>query len=549
LPNYATIDKEDRVKFWRRVARCVRACDDCKYILQISHSGRQQDLGGVENFHRVRWSSTNRRDPVNGFRCRRMKPCEIKLTIRQFAEAAKRAQDAKVDGIELHSANGYLFTQFLSSAINNRKKNDYGGREPKDRARFLVEVIETIRKEVGIEFFLMVKLSVVEHYGDPLFLPFFHGKGNALEDSKEVARLAVEAGADAIHVSTGGTFPHPRNPAGRFPIEVAQRTYGTLLSNDDYSFYNYLSFRYQMLWPLACWRWEKNLEFIKGGIVQPELVEGLNLLDARRVKKALKDRFPDREVPVLCTGGFQHAARIVEAINDDGDLPAVDGVTMGRTLLANPDLPNVLKKGAAGPSKPCTYCNKCLLFVVDHPLGCYDESRFIDYDDMMSKLMEFYQGNKADTQGNKADTAVAAAPRPQPAPKRVGLNPHWPALFRVKAVWNWALCALFLVADGKIKQYLHVTTPTDPVYRTLFLSSAAVFGIGFWRVSNAMSSRREVIFLGILAQLCVFGLSALHLALGHIHPLQAIPGVVDLIFAGLFLYVYGGLLGVPRRAT
>jgi hypothetical protein len=357
----------------------------------------------------------------------------------------------------------------------------------------------------------------------------------------------VKAGADAIHVSTGGTFPHPRNPAGRFPIEVLRRTYGTLLSNDDYSFYNYLSFRYQMLWPLACWRWEKNLEFIKGGIVQPELVEGLNLLDARHVKQALKERFPGRNIPVLCTGGFQHAARILEAINeaiiDDKKLPAVDGVTMGRTLLANPDLPNRLQKGADGPCKPCTYCNKCWGFVIDHPLGCYDESRFDNYKHMMDTLMQFYQGDRS-------DTAVAAVSQPQPAPKRVGLHPFWwPVMFRVKAVWNWALCALFLVADGKIKQYLHAVTPTDPVYRDLFLSSAFVFGIGFWRVSNAMSYRRETIFLGILAQLFFFGLLALHLALGHIQPLQAIPGVVDLIFAGLFLYVYGGLLGVPRRAT
>jgi hypothetical protein len=298
-----------------------------------------------------------------------------------------------------------------------------------------------------------------------------------------------------------------------------------------------------MLWPLACWRWEKNLEFIKGGIIQPELVEGLNLFDARKVKQALKASFPDRNIPVLCTGGFQHAARILEAINDDGGLPAVDGVTMGRTLLANPDLPNRLQEGADGPCKPCTYCNKCWGFVVDHPLGCYDESRFIDYDDMMRNLMKFYQGNRA-------GTAVAAAPQPQPAPKRVGLHPYWwPVMFRVKAVWNWVLCALFLFADGKIKQYLHDVTPTDPVYRDLFLSSAAVFGIGFWRVSNAMSSRREIIFLGVLAQLCFFGLLAIHLALGHIQPLQAIPGAVDLIFAGLFLYVYGGLLGVPRRAT
>jgi hypothetical protein len=50
---------------------------------------------------------------------------------------------------------------------------------------------------------------------------------------------------------------------------------------------------------------------------------------------------------------------------------------MARPLLANPGLPNDLQAGWAGPQEPpCTYCNKCLLHVIEHPLGCYDESRF-----------------------------------------------------------------------------------------------------------------------------------------------------------------------------
>src|SRR5215813_8956771 len=48
LPNYATIDSDDRIPFWRRLGEHVHAYD-CKFILQLSHSGRQQDIGGVEN--------------------------------------------------------------------------------------------------------------------------------------------------------------------------------------------------------------------------------------------------------------------------------------------------------------------------------------------------------------------------------------------------------------------------------------------------------------------------------------------------------------------
>ena len=46
-------------------------------------------------------------------------------------------------------------------------------------------------------------------------------------------------------------------------------------------------------------------------------------------------------------------------------------------LVANPDLPLALQEGLNGPrQKACTYCNKCLLYVLEHPLGCYDQDRY-----------------------------------------------------------------------------------------------------------------------------------------------------------------------------
>ena len=73
--------------------------------------------------------------------------------------APRRA--AGLDGVELHGANGYLFTQFLSSAINDRH-DDYGG-SLQNRARFLLEVVGAIRKEVGADFHLQVKISATEY--------------------------------------------------------------------------------------------------------------------------------------------------------------------------------------------------------------------------------------------------------------------------------------------------------------------------------------------------------------------------------------------------
>ena len=59
-------------------------------------------------------------DPLHGFECDRMTIADIKEVVAAFAEGARRAREAGLDGVELHGANGYLITQFLSSAINDR---------------------------------------------------------------------------------------------------------------------------------------------------------------------------------------------------------------------------------------------------------------------------------------------------------------------------------------------------------------------------------------------------------------------------------------------
>jgi 2,4-dienoyl-CoA reductase (NADPH2) len=146
LPNYATIDRDDRIDFWHDVVEAVHA-ENCKYILQLSMSGRQQDLPGVENldpqappgsFYDRPLSSTDSRDSFHGLVGRAATRTEIKQLVQWFVDGAERARRAGVDGIELHSANGYLFTEFLSSAINDRT-DEYGG-SLNDRAKFLLEV-------------------------------------------------------------------------------------------------------------------------------------------------------------------------------------------------------------------------------------------------------------------------------------------------------------------------------------------------------------------------------------------------------------------------
>jgi 2,4-dienoyl-CoA reductase (NADPH2) len=210
IPNYATIDTDERIPFWRKVGEAVQA-HDCKYILQLSHGGRQRDIAGVE--YPLGLSSTDKKDPLHGFECQRMTLEDIRETVAAFAEGARRAREAGLDGVELHGANGYLITQFLSSAINDRK-DEYGG-PLENRARFVIEIVKAIRARVGADFHLQMKISATE-FNDAVLK--FEGSGNTVQESARVCRWLEEAGADSIPAS-----PQPRgqrSPAGSAGADV-----------------------------------------------------------------------------------------------------------------------------------------------------------------------------------------------------------------------------------------------------------------------------------------------------------------------------------------
>jgi 2,4-dienoyl-CoA reductase-like NADH-dependent reductase (Old Yellow Enzyme family) len=116
-----------------------------------------------------------------------------------FRRAALRTREAGFDAVQLHAAHGYLLSQFLSP-LCNRREDEYGGNSQK-RARFVSELIADIRKAVGPDFPILIKMN-----GDD----FVEG-GLEATDAAEMASLFEKAGLDAVEIS-GGLFGSDRIP-------------------------------------------------------------------------------------------------------------------------------------------------------------------------------------------------------------------------------------------------------------------------------------------------------------------------------------------------
>ncbi|MER5311607.1 alkene reductase [Streptomyces sp. NPDC002773] len=153
-PNIPAIHDDTHVAGWRRVTEAVREAGG-QMFLQLQHGGR---VGHPETtgHHPLAPSPVPLPDTIftpSGHRPavvpREMTEADIRATVADFAAAARRAVDAGFAGVEVHSANGYLLHQFLSSHTN-RRTDGYGG-EVAHRIRFTIEVVRAVAEEIGPE--------------------------------------------------------------------------------------------------------------------------------------------------------------------------------------------------------------------------------------------------------------------------------------------------------------------------------------------------------------------------------------------------------------
>lgn len=162
---------------------------DAVAIQQILHGGR---YGGIDLGYCVQPSDTPQ--TLVHFRPpRAMGKEEIQKAIAEHGIAAERVVKAGYDGVEVTSFLGYLMSCFLSP-FTNKRTDEYGGSVEK-RARFMVEIIEALRKAVGPEKLVIIRLNgteLMDEYG-----------GNTEEECMEIMKIAAGCGVDMISMVIG----------------------------------------------------------------------------------------------------------------------------------------------------------------------------------------------------------------------------------------------------------------------------------------------------------------------------------------------------------
>lgn len=158
-----------------------------RIAVQLNHAGASamESRTGVQPV-----SASNLPSKPGGAIPRPLAREEIYALVKKYGEAAKRAQTAGFDAVEIHAGHSYLLCQFLSPTMNDRT-DEFGG-SPENRARFVRLVLEETRRQVGPQFPILVRISADEMVAG----------GNTLDDMLEMLEF-FHGEADIIDVSVG----------------------------------------------------------------------------------------------------------------------------------------------------------------------------------------------------------------------------------------------------------------------------------------------------------------------------------------------------------
>lgn len=182
----------------QKIVEFVHKRSDSKIGIQLAHAGRKGSTWNNIQISVEEGWETVAPSPIPYHPTERIPHVlnidEIKDIVQYFKEAAKRAIKAGFDVIEIHAAHGYLVHQFLSP-LSNIRTDEYGG-SFENRIRFLLEIVDSVNKELDENVALFVRISGTEYAEN----------GWNLENSVELARILKTHGVDLVDVSSGGNI-------------------------------------------------------------------------------------------------------------------------------------------------------------------------------------------------------------------------------------------------------------------------------------------------------------------------------------------------------
>lgn len=151
-PFGATMTTKKQAKAHRVITDAVHEAGG-KIALQLLHTGRYAYVP-------FNVSASAVKAPISPFTPRELSEKAIEKEIANFASAAKLAQDAGYDGVEIMGSEGYLINQFLAPRTNKRE-DAWGGTSEK-RRRFAIEVVKAVREAVGENFIIVFRMSMID---------------------------------------------------------------------------------------------------------------------------------------------------------------------------------------------------------------------------------------------------------------------------------------------------------------------------------------------------------------------------------------------------
>jgi len=183
-----SIADDQDIERWSALVRSVHRFDT-KIAVQLFHAGRER--GRIYRKQPAFAPSFLAEDPFFDGPHRGMDEDEILEVIEAFGDGASRARDAGFDAVQIHGAHAYLLSQFLSPFTNRREDQWGGGLE--NRLRLHREIVQTIRKRVGEDYPLLMKLGVEDGFAG----------GLEFREGVAAAEILARDGLDGVEVSLG----------------------------------------------------------------------------------------------------------------------------------------------------------------------------------------------------------------------------------------------------------------------------------------------------------------------------------------------------------